>query len=89
MIDASFDQDRLAEIRADAEQQLDGMREQIRELNDALRIDVDPDDLPPIELPEAETGGVACDPPLVDSQWEFAEQCRALIDSKSYLNGEA
>jgi hypothetical protein len=89
MIAASFDLDRLAEIRADAEQQLDGMREQIRELNDALRINVDPDDLPPIELPGAETGGVASNPPLIDSQWEFAEQCRALIDSKSYLNGEA
>src|SRR6266702_6473133 len=77
MIAASFDLDRLAEIRADAEQQLDGMREQIRELNDALRINVDPGDLPPIELPGAETGGVASDPPLVDSLWDFAEQCRA------------
>ncbi len=89
MIAASFDLDRLAEIRADAEQQLDGMREQVRELNDALRIDVDPDDLPPIELPEAETRGVATHPALIDSQWDFAEQCQALIDSKAYRNGEA
>jgi hypothetical protein len=88
MIAASFDLDRLAEIRAGAERQLDGMREQIRELNDALRIDVDPWDLPPIELPEAESGGVACNPPLIDSRWDFAEQCRALIDSKAYRNGE-
>ena len=90
MIAASFDLDRLAEIRRSAEQQLDGMREQIREMNDALRIDVDPGDLPPIELPEAaETGGVATHPPLIDSQWDFAEQCRALIKSKSYQNGAA
>ena len=64
------------------------MREQIRELNDALRIDVDEDDLPPIHLPEAdppESNGL----PLLDSRWSFAEQCRALIDSKAYRNGEA
>jgi hypothetical protein len=89
MIAASFDLDRLAEIRREAERQLAGMREQIRELNDALRIDVDQDDLPPIELPEAESGGVASNPPLIDSRWDFAEQCRALIDSKAYRNGEA
>jgi hypothetical protein len=89
MIAASFDLDRLAEIRRDAEAQLEGMREQIRELNDALRIDVDPGDLPEIVIPEAESGGVASNPPLIDSRWAFAEQCRALIDSKAYLNGEA
>ena len=88
-IAASFDLDRLAEIRSDAETQLEGMREQIRELSDALRIDVDPGDLPPIELPEAESGGVASNPPLIDSGWDFAEQCRALIDSKAYRNGDA
>jgi len=89
MIAGSFDLDRLAEIRSDAETQLAGMREQIRELNDALRIDVDPGDLPPIELPGAESGGVASHPPLIDSRWDFAEQCRALIDSKAYRNGDA
>jgi hypothetical protein len=88
MIAASFDLDRLAEIRANAEAQLGGMREQIRELNDALRIDVDPDDLPPIELPDAESGGWQSNPPLIDSRWDFAEQCRALIASKAYRNGE-
>jgi hypothetical protein len=88
MIAASFDLDRLAEIRRDAEVQLGGMREQIRELNDALRIDVDPDDLPPIHLPEAASpagNGL----PLLDSRWDFAEQCRALISSKSYEDGGA
>jgi hypothetical protein len=83
MIAASFDLDRLAEIRRAAEVQLDGMREQIRELNDALRIEVDPDDLPPIQLPEAaspEGNGL----PLLDSRWDFADQCRALIESKAY-----
>ena len=60
-----------------------GMREQIRELNDALRIDVDPGDLPPIDLPgpvTPEGNGL----PLLDSRWPFTEQCRALIASKAY-----
>jgi hypothetical protein len=83
MIAATFDLDRLAEIRRDAEEQLANMREQIRELNDALRINVDADDLPPIVLPEAaDPGGNGV--PLLDSRWEFAEQCRRLIASKAY-----
>jgi hypothetical protein len=86
MIDATFDQDRLDDIRRDAEVQLAGMREQIRELNDSLRIDVDEDDLPQIVLPEAiDPGGNGL--PLLDSRWDFAEQCRALIASKRYQNG--
>jgi hypothetical protein len=75
--------ERLDEIRHDAEQQLAGMRSQIRELNDALRVEVDEDDLPYIDLPEAhDPGGNGV--PLVDSRWDFAEQCRRLIDSKAY-----
>jgi hypothetical protein len=59
------------------------MRSQIRELNDSLRIDVDEDDLPQIELPEAiDPGGNGL--PLLDSRWDFAEQCRRLIGSKAY-----
>jgi hypothetical protein len=80
--------ERLAQIRRDAEDQLDGMRGQIRELNDALRIEVGADDLPLIELPEADDpGGNGL--PLLDSRWDFASQCQALIDSKAYRNGEA
>ena len=87
MIAATFDLDRLTEIRRDAEEQLANMREQIRELNDALRIDVDQDDLPPIVLPEAaDPGGNGL--PLLDSRWDFAEQCRALIASKQYEAGQ-
>jgi hypothetical protein len=46
-------------------------------------------DLPEIVVPGAETGGVASHPPLIDSRWDFADQCRALIDSKAYRNGDA
>lgn len=87
MIAATFDLDRLAEIRRDAETQLAGMRAQVRELNDALRIDVDPSDLPPIDMPAAvNPGGNGL--PLLDSRWDFGEQCRALIASKEYQDGE-
>jgi hypothetical protein len=88
VIAATFDLDRLAEIRRDAEAQLEAMREQIRQLNDDLRIDVAPRDLPPIELPEAVDPG-RNGLPLLDSRWPFAEQCRALIASKAYENGDA
>jgi len=83
MIEPTLDAARRAEIRRDAEDRLAEMREQIRELNDSLRIDVDEADLPQIELPEAiDPGGNGL--PLLDSRWDFAEQCRRLIDSKAY-----
>lgn len=83
IVTASLDSDQLARIRADAAGQLDQMRQQIAELNDALRIDVDDFDLPPIVVPEPETAG-SDSTPLLDSRWSFAEQCRALIASKDY-----
>ena len=87
MIAATFDMDRLDEIRRDAEEQLATMRRQIRELNDQLRVDVDEDDLPLIDLPEAaDPGGNGL--PLLDSRWDFAEQCHRLIASKAYEEGD-
>jgi hypothetical protein len=84
IMNEQLDRERLGRIRAEAAVKLDAMREQIAELNDALRIDVDAFDLPPIEIPEARlTQGLGPEP-LVDSRWSFAEQCRALIDSKRY-----
>jgi hypothetical protein len=84
MIEATLDTARLAEIRREAEQRLSQMREQIRQLNDAMRIDVDDDDLPPIDIPDAELTEEGGLPPLVSSDWDFADQCRALIASKQY-----
>ena len=63
------------------------MREQITEFNEQLRIDVDDFDLPDIEIPEAELDGEMYPLPLLDSSWDFAEQCKALIDSKAYRLG--
>jgi len=79
--------DRITAVRDQAREQLATMREQIAELNDQLRIDIDPDDLPPIELPEAADPGGGPLLPLVDSRWSFADQCQALIDAKHYTNG--
>lgn len=77
----------LGDVHRQAEQKLGEMRDQIRELNSQLRVDLDSDDLPSIQLPEAELDGQGGMPPLIDSDWDFADQCRALIGSKQYENG--
>jgi hypothetical protein len=74
---------RQAAAARTAERQLATMREQVRELNEQLHIDVSASDLPPIELPEADDPG-GSGTPLLDSRWDFAEQCRRLIASKAY-----
>jgi hypothetical protein len=83
MIAATFDMERLADIRREAEQALAGMREQLRQLNDSLRIDVDQEDLPSIDIPGPMPTGEG-QAPLISSDWDFADQCRALIASKQY-----
>ena len=83
-----MDGEHLARIRAEAERKLAEMRGQIAELNDQLRIDASDFDLPPIVIPGAELDGREPPGPLLDSWWPFAEQCRALINSKAYRNGE-
>jgi hypothetical protein len=87
VINDNLDADQLGRIHAEAAEKLPAMREQIDQLNAALRIDVDDFDLPDIEIPEAElTLGLAPEP-LLDSSWTFAEQSRRLIDSKAYRVG--
>ncbi len=63
------------------------MREQIDELNEQLQIDVDEFDLPAIEIPDAHIDYYLQPKPLLDSSWSFAEQYKALIDSKAYRLG--
>ena len=83
-VNRDFDSDQLARIRAEAEQKLSEMRAQIAELNDQLRIDVSDFDLPEIIIPGPQMNGHEPPDPLLDSCWPFAEQCRALVDSKAY-----
>jgi hypothetical protein len=78
-------------LRADVARQLAEMRDQIRELLDAVRVDPASVDLPTVpEIPVAEFDPDREQPmPLCDSRWSFAEQTRRLIASKNYANGEA
>jgi hypothetical protein len=49
--------------------------------------DVESDDdieLPAIELPEAEDGSGEAPTPLIDSAWNFYNQCKRLKASKQY-----
>ena len=83
-LEAQIDTEQLEAIRADAARQLEDMRRQIAELNEQLRIDPGGIELPGFDIPEAEADGTGALPPLLDSRWEFTEQCRRLIDSKRY-----
>lgn len=83
IVDDNLDPDLQAQLRTEANEKLVSMKAAIDEINDQLRIDADDFDLPEIVIPEAELDGDQPEP-LFDSQWSFAEQCQALIDSKAY-----
>lgn len=85
-VEQSTDVGQLDLIRAAAAEQLDGMRQQIRELNESLRIDTGNIWLPPFDIPQATLGDRLPPEPLLDSRWDFAAQCRRLIASKSYAD---
>jgi hypothetical protein len=89
IVEAHLDDGERERIRAEASVKLDELAGEINELKQRLRVDPGAFELPPIVIPEAETEGVASDPPLIDSRWPFAAQCRALIDSKAYRNGDS
>ena len=55
-------------------------------LNEMIRATVGVRPVP--ELPEPELTGDQPEP-LLDSQWDFTEQCRRLIESKAYANGDS
>ena len=92
-IDESIDQRHIDRLRAEAEEKLAEMRDKIDAINDALQLDTSAFDLPPFEIPEAEVEadliGRVHTLPLLDSTWDFALQCKALIDSKAYRSGGA
>lgn len=88
-IDDQVDGAVLERLRADATAKLDELRSEIDALNAALRVNVGEDIHVPIPVvPTAELLGEHT-PPLFDSRWPFVEQCRRLIDSKSYRPGGA
>lgn len=89
VVDASIDAAYLERLRAEAGEKLAALRDEIDAINDALRMDVSEFDLPPIEIPAADLNGHRSRAPLLDSRWNFTDQCRALIASKSYQEGAA
>jgi hypothetical protein len=88
IVQAGLDDQERERIRAAAAVRLDDLADEINALKQQLSVDPGAFDLPGIVIPEAEIGGVASNPPLIDSRWSFAGQCRALIDSKAYRNGD-
>jgi hypothetical protein len=84
VVDEGLDAEQMDRLRAEATEKLAELREEIDAINDALRVDAGQFDLPAV--PEAMVSGSDAHP-LLDSEWSFAERCRALIDSKAYRNG--
>jgi hypothetical protein len=86
IVDDSLD-DHLDQIRADAAAKLEELQAEIDAINDALRFDIGDFAVPLV--PAVPEPVVSWDHPLplLDSSWSFAEQCKALIDSKAYRIG--
>jgi hypothetical protein len=89
-IDEQMTAGHLARIHGEAEARLEVIRAELDALNDAMRIDANDFDLPEPIVPTFDpfelSDGVH-PLPLLDSGWNFAEQCRRLIESKAYRNG--
>lgn len=85
MVDAVMNSERLVRIRSEAAEKLIAMRAQIETMNDALQIDVSDLELPDIVVPDPELTTSNQLLPLVDSRWSFTDQCKALRDSKAYV----
>jgi hypothetical protein len=76
--------EQIGRVHRAATARLAAIREQVDQLREAMRIDADDLELPAAVVPAAELNGHPRPPLLVDSGVPFAEQCRALIDSKEY-----
>ncbi|MEJ7798434.1 MAG: hypothetical protein WKF42_08050 [Solirubrobacteraceae bacterium] len=87
-VEAQMGTDELERIQQEAAARLDDLRDEITAINDALHVDVDPGDLPPIVVPAAQLNGGADGLPLIDSNWTFADQSRRLKGHKAYADVE-
>ena len=64
---------------------LETVHEQIKALEEQIRIDPSAYTLPPRpEIPEPKLPVEPDGMPLIDSAWSWSEQCRRLIASKAY-----
>jgi hypothetical protein len=84
VVDAATDHEHLDRMRVEAGEKLAELRSELAAINDALRLDTDEFELPAIEIPDPETDDEGDGLPLLDSDWDFVDQCQALIDSKAY-----
>jgi hypothetical protein len=78
---------RVADIRERADAYFDEVREQVENLLadlDAAAEEVDPDELPLIEIPEPEIAAAGQARPLISSEMSWADATRALIVHKRY-----
>jgi hypothetical protein len=84
--DEVFTPDDRAALIEEAQEELADLQQQMDELSDSLRVDVDPDvlDLPEIVVPEFVDGDDEWPKLLVDSDDAFVNQCAHLIASKGY-----
>jgi len=82
----SFDESALDELTGEAEELIadtEAKLDEIRESAEALLADISEIELPPVpEIPESEADGVADDLPLIDSDWSWTDQTKALIERK-------
>ena len=74
----------LDEARAEALARLDEKADEIEAILDGCRVDADDFDLPEVpQIPQAQLAGIEPEP-LCSSLWDFADQCEALIASRTY-----
>lgn len=71
-------------LRTRAGEQLDQLRDQLHAIEDALRFDPGPIELPPITIPDPVLPPEPESPPVIDSRWTFTEQCDWLKAAKEY-----
>jgi hypothetical protein len=85
IVDSAMDPEQLDRLRAEKAEKLTALRAEIDAINEALRVDAGDFDLPEIVVPEPylRDADLVVEP-LIDSRWDFAEQCRRLIASKAY-----
>jgi hypothetical protein len=89
-LESQIDQGALDDLKQQAEEKLEQLRDQIDELNRKLRLTTgDGIGLPEPQIPEAEVFPESQGLPLVSSAWDWVEQTRALIARKRYATGEA
>jgi hypothetical protein len=84
-LEEQIDQEQLERIRAEAAAKLETLRDEIDAVNEALRAEIgDEFGLPEIVVPEPELDGDVVGKPLIDSDWPWVKQTRALKASKAY-----